>query len=374
MKNMVGQEMFVPRGKRDPMRNIEKYTFPLLCHEMGLKDLEFETAAKYSTWLLADLPVDGRKLHPEVPTKDVLSKLCNAGSDNHLYLMMACALWFYREAKVELWRDCWVDLLSFQTTGRCPWDGMQELALWEHTETHSTTYSSFRWVSVLAVWKWARDHHDALLAGLCETYCQAMAAWWGLGAVLPWKGLTERENAKGELYDSTPLVPACGERSTLAHAYQNDLGSLLSHAGGSPERSKRLNPYVKLILDSAQGEYAALGRSRAELLQRLGIRTNREIIWEFWKDVTLVYCPGPRLNGNTPDTKYWVADHKEKTVTIGFPWVGGRGDATKGLGGSCYRDSTRIFAQGNGEEISSWIPMAAPDLKIVINREGVKIS
>ena len=90
---------------------------------------------------------------------------------------MACRLWWSAEQHREPWRQAWVDLLTFQTTGRCPWDGMQELALWEHTETHSTTYSSFRWAAVLAVWKWARDHHDALLAGLCETYCRAMAAW-----------------------------------------------------------------------------------------------------------------------------------------------------------------------------------------------------
>jgi len=367
------------RHKTDEMRHIERYTFPLLTHLMGLLPLDKATANKFLGWLEADLP------HGD--SKAILGRLCNAGSDNHLYLLMVCGLW--RDGLQGPWVQAWTDLLDFQSHGICPWgEGFEELAWWGHSETHSTTYEAMRWESALAVYAWTKKiiggEADALFHAT-QRYLQAMAAFWSIGSEWPWKGLEGRSNAHGEQYDDSLLVPACGERSTMAHAFQSDLGSLLCHAVSLPQRSKRLSPEAAAIIGSVPQGYAAPEQiagarnlTAAELLRNFGIRTKREIVYEFWHNEQVVYCPGPRLNGNTPDVKYYYVNTSEQRVAIGFPWEGGRGDATKGIGGDCVRSEHAVTAWGNLPNNNTGLvcplPSNPPLLKIVINQQGVTIS
>jgi len=371
---------------RGPMGHIERYAYPLLTHLMGLLPLNKAVAAKYERWLWSDLP-DG-------DSKAILGRLCNAGSDNHLYLMAACALW--RDGLQGPWLGAWIDLLDFQSHGSCPWGpGFEELAWWGHSETHSTTYEAMRWEAVLAVKAWARknvissrgDIRDLTIA--VDRYLQAMAAFWSIGTEWPWKGLEGRSNAHGGLYDDSLLVPACGERSTMAHAFQSDLGSLLCHAVNLPQRSRRLSLEAAAIIGSVPQGYSAPEQiagarhfTAAELLRNFGIRTKREIVYERWSEEVVMYCPGPRLNGNTPDVKYWYVNTRDHRIEIGFPWEGGRGEATKGIGGDCWRAQEAVVATGNllvpgtdvRQQIACKIPASPPLLKIVINQRGVTIS
>jgi len=377
--------------KPDEMRHIERYTFPLLTHLMGLLPLDKAVAEKYLGWLDNDLDGMGPSIWPS--SHGILGKLCNAGSDNHLYLLMACALW--RDGLQGPWVGAWIDLLDFQSHGSCPWgEGFEELAWWGHSETHSTTYEAMRWEAALAVLHWTTEHMREAVPGntprfsvgdlnaSCRRYLQAMAAFWSIGSEGPWEGLEGRSNARGELFDGSLLVPACGERSTMAHAYQSDLGSLLCHAVSLPQRSKRLSPEAAAIIGSVPQGYSAPEQiagarnfTAAELLRNFGIRTKREIVYERWSEEVVMYCPGPRLDGNTPDVKYYYLNLTDHRIAIGFPWEGGRGDATKGIGGGCFRDPAGIFASGNQKDpLFLPLPTTPPLLKIVINQQGVTIS
>lgn len=358
--------------QKDEMRHIERYTFPLLTHLMGVLPLDKAVAEKYLGWLEKDLRGWGPKIWPSA--REILGLLCNAGSDNHLYLLMACALW--RDGAKGPWVDAWTDLFDFQSHGSCPWGpGFEELAWWGHSETHSTTYEAMRWEAALAVYSWAdrRDEGDDLKSA-AGRYLQAMAAFWSIGSVWPWAGLEGRSNARGELFDDSLLVPACGERSTMAHAFQSDLGSLLCHAEGRPQRSKRLSAEAAAIIGAVPAGYFEVTSHLSKYLQDFGIRTKREIVMEAWSEERVVYCPGPRLNGNTPDVKFWYVNTHERRIEVGFPWVGGRGDATKGVGGDCVREPGWVVATGNGHEARVALSMMTPPLlKITINQSGVII-
>ncbi|HTQ80371.1 MAG TPA: hypothetical protein VMM92_10265, partial [Thermoanaerobaculia bacterium] len=270
------------------------------------------------------------------------------------------------------------------------------------TETMSSTYEEFRAGSVAALRLLALrfPQNPAAPAMLTATgrYNEILTALLALGAE-PWWDRQGHANARGAPYYDGPTVSPVSERSTPAHAYQNDLGPFLALAAGLPLNvSKREDWPMGVVrqvaaLDPTLGIDPSLAASCRALVQGdasalsavvgslAGVKLFSQLEWTRFAEGLLV-TGGPRLNFNTPKIFWSFADNASQTMQIGFPWQGGQhrgAGASTAAGGSQILTNISgglsVIAQAEqGHDASYSLPASTPLYHVIGDTGGIRIA
>jgi len=324
----------------DPARrqHAEVYVPELLEHHMGVAALAPAALAERVGWWERDF---GRG--SDARAFDRLAR----GTSSWNWDWMLGAVWLWRGAPEAI--DWWRDLLRWQLGETPPPAGRELLGRLMGSETCSSTYEPWRWGSVLAVRLLAVRFptHPAApeLLRLTSRYSEALAAIYALGAA-PWPDAEEHVGRAGFWYTGVTVSPV-GERSTMAHAYQNDLGPLWCLATGWPLSVSKREEWPGRIARLLRGDLG-VGEESAAWLRRFvispspqgsrfpallrGVSVFSELHWRSWRGTRLTWS-GPRRNFNSPKIYCSLAREATATMECAFPWSGPPG-AQRGKGAS----------------------------------------
>ena len=363
----------VPEIDPERRQHAEVYAPELLLHYLGAAALAPAAVAERLAWWERDF---GRNF-------DRLAR--GSGSWNWDWMLAAVWLWRGADDAVEWWRD----LLRYQLGEVQPAAGRELLGRLMGSETCSSTYEPWRWGSVLAVRLLAlrAPGHPAApeMLRLTGRYSEALSAIYALGAA-PWPDAEAHVGSAGFWYTGVTVAPV-GERSTLAHAYQNDLGPLWCMAAGWPltvskreEWPGRVARLLRGDLGVGEGTAAYLRHfvispsaqgSRFPTLLR-GLRVYSALHWRIWRGTRLTWS-GPRRNFNSPKIYYSLAREETATMDCGFPW-GGAG-ARRGKGASrspgsvrLERGSIRVETDEGAAELA--LPARPPIFEASLSEQG----
>jgi hypothetical protein len=297
----------------------------LVGHWMGLEPLPQAQVAE-ATAVLSQNPPNLGRLERGV------------SSWNWDWMIGAAALWRPDGDKTDVLLF-WTALLRAQAGIGAKRDTL--LGKFEGSEPTSSTYTSWRAGSTLAVLHWCRTHTGSVLAQRVRTVERAAVRWldiWcGVQAlgVVPWPDRVGYRAASGSLWWKGPTPSPVGERSTRAyHPDQTALWALL--VDWPPEQLRFSRTGWPTLVAQRVGHRATTARDlRTWAQKRTGlskvltglarVRLFGAQHWIRFPQGLLVYREH-RLNNNSPTHLYSWAPDAAQTMALGYPVPpGGRG-------------------------------------------------